>query len=102
MRALFTLIKRQVVDNAVYFLAAIFLSAVLAVAILSITFSEDFLDLPLYTIILIITAPILFGIGGSSDESARLQLGNVCKYCPVIAADLSKPCQVRSCLASYR
>jgi len=63
VRALFTLIKRQIVDNAVYFLAAIVVSAVLIIAIISITFSEDFLDLSLYTIILIITAPVIFGIG---------------------------------------
>jgi len=63
MRALLTLIKRQLVDNTVYFLAAIIFSVVLVVAILSITFSEEFLDLSLNTIILIIIMPILFGIG---------------------------------------
>jgi len=63
MRALLTLIKRQIVDNAVYFLAAIFVSAVLVVAVLSITFSEGLMDLSFYTIILIITAPVIFGIG---------------------------------------
>ena len=63
MRALFTLIKRQIVDNAVYFLAAIGVSAVLIIAIISITLSEDITYLSLYTVFLIITAPILVGIG---------------------------------------
>jgi len=63
MRALFTLIKRQLVDNATYFLAAIFFSAVLVVAILSITFSEDITYLSFYTVILIVITPILVGIG---------------------------------------
>ena len=63
MRTLFTLIKRQIVDSAIYFLAAIVVSAVLVIAIISITFSEELMDLSLYTIILLITAPILFGIG---------------------------------------
>jgi hypothetical protein len=47
----------------VYFLAAIFFSAVLVVAILSITLSEDITYLSLYTVILILITPILFGIG---------------------------------------
>jgi len=63
MRALFTLIKRQIVDNAIYFLAAIFFSIVLIIAIVSITFSEDITYLSFYTVILIVTVPILFGIG---------------------------------------
>jgi len=63
MRALLTLIKRQLIDNTIYFLAAILVSVVLVVAILSITLSEDITYLSLYTVILIITAPILFGIG---------------------------------------
>jgi len=63
MRALLTLIKRQLVDNAVYFLAAIFLSVVLVVAILSITLSEDITYLSFYTVTLILITPILFGIG---------------------------------------
>jgi len=63
MRALFTLIKRQIVDSAVYFLAAIIFSIALIIAIISITFSEDITYLSLYTVILIITVPILFGTG---------------------------------------
>jgi len=63
MRALFTLIKRQIVDNAAFFPVAIIFSAALIIAIISITFSEEFVLLSLYTIILIITTPILFGIG---------------------------------------
>ena len=63
MRALSILIKRQIVDNAIYFLAAIFVSVILIIAIISIAFSEDITYLSLYTVILIITAPILFGIG---------------------------------------
>ncbi len=63
MRVLLTLIKRQLVDNAVYFLAAIIFSVVLVIAILSITFSEDITYLSPYTVILIVITPILFGIG---------------------------------------
>ena len=63
MHGLFTLIKRQIVDNAAFFLVAIIFSVVLVIAIISITFSEELMDLSSYTIILIITAPILFGIG---------------------------------------
>ena len=63
MRALFTLIKRQIVDNAVYFLAAIVVSAVLIIAIISIALIEDITYLSFYTVFLIITAPILVGIG---------------------------------------
>jgi hypothetical protein len=63
MRALFTLFKRQLADNAIYFLAAIIFSIVLVIAILSITFSEDITYLSLYTVILIVITPILFGIG---------------------------------------
>jgi hypothetical protein len=63
MRALLTLIKRQIVDNAVYFLAAIIVSAVLIIAIISITLSEDITYLSFYTVILIIATPILVGIG---------------------------------------
>ena len=63
MRALFTLIKRLIVDNAVYFLAAIAISAVLIIAIISITLSEELMDLSFYTITLLITTPILVGIG---------------------------------------
>jgi len=62
VRALFTLIKRQIVDNAVYFLAAIFVSAVLIIAIISIALIEDITYLSFYTLFLIIAAPILFGI----------------------------------------
>ena len=63
MRALFTLIKRQIVDNTVYFLAAIIVSVVLIIAIISITFSEELTDLSFYTVALIVITPILFGIG---------------------------------------
>ncbi|OHB81635.1 MAG: hypothetical protein A2Z38_02840 [Planctomycetes bacterium RBG_19FT_COMBO_48_8] len=63
MRALFTLTKRQIVDNAVYFLAAIIFSTVLIIAIISITLSEDITYLSLYTVSVIVITPILFGIG---------------------------------------
>jgi hypothetical protein len=63
MRALLTLIKRQLADNAVYFLAAVIFSIVLIIAIISITFSEDITYLSFYTVILITIVPILFGIG---------------------------------------
>jgi len=63
MRALLTLIKRQIVDNAIYFLVAIIFSIVLIIAIISITLSEDITYLSLYTLILIVITPILFGIG---------------------------------------
>ena len=81
MRALFTLIKRQIVDNAIYFLAAFFFSTVLVVAILSVTFSEDITYLSPYTFILIVITPILFGIGSyilgviqtSSDKTSGIK-----------------------------
>jgi hypothetical protein len=63
VRALLTLIKRQIVDNAVYFLAATIFSIVLIIAIISISLSEDITYLSLYTVILIVLTPILFGIG---------------------------------------
>jgi len=63
VHGLFTLIKRQIVDNAAFFLAAIIFSVVLVIAIISITFSEDITYLSSYTIILIISGPVLFGIG---------------------------------------
>ena len=63
MRTLFTLIKRQIVDNAVYFLAAIVVSAVLIIAIISIALIEELTNLSFYTVILIVITPILFGIG---------------------------------------
>lgn len=63
MRALFTLIKRQIVDNAVYFLAAIVLSVVLIIAIISIILSEELTYLSFYTVFLLIATPILVGIG---------------------------------------
>ena len=63
MRALFTLIKRQIVDNALCFLAAIIFSIVLIIAIISITLSEDITYLSLYTVSIIVITPILVGIG---------------------------------------
>ena len=63
MHGSFTLIKRQIVDNAAFFLAAVIFSVVLVIAIVSIAFSEDITYLSSYTIMLIIFGPVLFGIG---------------------------------------
>lgn len=63
MRALSILIKRQIVDGVGYFVVAIFASAVLNVAITSIALTEELGYPSFYTIILLITMPVLVCIG---------------------------------------
>jgi hypothetical protein len=63
VRALSILIKRQIVDGVGYFVIAIFASAVLIVVNICIALTEELGYPSLYTVILIITMPILFCIG---------------------------------------
>ena len=61
--ALFTLIKRQIVDNAIYFVIALVMSFVLIIAAISIVLTEDRTDLSPYAIVLLLAGPILFCAG---------------------------------------
>jgi len=63
VRALSILIKRQIVDGVGYFMVAIFASVVLIFATTSIALTEELGYPSLYTIILLITMPVLVCIG---------------------------------------
>ncbi len=61
--ASFTLIKRQIIDNAIYFVVALVVSFVLIIATISIVLTEDRRRLSPYAIALLLAAPILFCMG---------------------------------------
>jgi len=63
VRVLLTLIKSQLIDNAIYFVVAAVIAAVLVVAVIAVTLSEELTYLSSYALALILTTPIFFCIG---------------------------------------
>lgn len=63
LSALFTLFKRQIVDNAIYFAIALVLSLVLAFATVTVVLTEDRTYLSPYAITLLLVGPVLFCAG---------------------------------------
>ena len=61
--ALFTLIKRQFVDNAIYFAAALLVSLVLIIITISVVLSESLTHLSVYALAHMFITPVLFYIG---------------------------------------
>jgi len=61
--ALFTLVKRQVIDNAIYFAVALVVSFVLIFATISAVLTEYHNYLSLYTTFLLFAVPVLFCTG---------------------------------------
>jgi hypothetical protein len=63
MKALLILIKRQIVDNAIYFVIAAVLSLAVTFALLSVALSESLDSLSGYAVTLILGAPVIICIG---------------------------------------
>ena len=63
MRALFTLIKRQIVDNAIYLVAATLTSLLLILVAIAFAFTYDFQEIRFYKIAYFIWLPVYLAIG---------------------------------------
>ncbi len=63
MRALLVLIKRQVIDNAIYFALALVVCAVLIIAVAVLALTEDRTHLSLYALALMVAGPVFFCAG---------------------------------------
>jgi len=62
-RALFTLIKRQIIDNAIYFVFALAVSFVVAIATITVALTEHQNYLSPYATALLLAVPIFFCVG---------------------------------------
>jgi hypothetical protein len=63
VRALLVLIKRQVIDNAIYFALALVVCAVLIIAVTILALTEDRTHLSLYALALMVVVPVFFCAG---------------------------------------
>lgn len=83
---MFILIKRQVVDNAAYFAVAGLTAVTLAFGIATAVLTEDRTYLSPYTKILLVTSPLLVGIGSCALGLIQARADRISGIAPVLSA----------------